>query len=57
MTQNSSAAVFHNLPVEAYTSQDWFDREQREIFSKTWTYAGFMEDVPESGHYITVQAG
>ena len=57
MTQNSSAAVFHNLPVDAYTSQDWFDREQRDIFSKTWTYAGFMEDVPESGHYITVQAG
>ena len=45
------------LPVEAYTSQDWFDREQAAIFSKTWAYAGFAEDVKEPGQYITVQAG
>ncbi len=52
-----SKRMYHHLPVEAYTSRDWFDREQREIFSKTWAYAGFMEDVPEPGHYIPVQAG
>lgn len=45
------------LPVEAYTSQEWFDREQATIFSKTWAYAGFAEDVSEPGQYITVQAG
>ncbi|PID95897.1 MAG: Rieske (2Fe-2S) protein [Alphaproteobacteria bacterium] len=49
--------MLHLLPVEAYTSQEWYDREQREIFSKTWRYAGFMEDVSEPGQYITVQAG
>ena len=49
--------MLHLLPVEAYTSQDWFDREMREIFSKTWRYAGFMEDVSEPGQYIAVQAG
>lgn len=49
--------TLHLLPVEAYTSQDWFDREMRDIFSKTWRYAGFMEDVGEPGQYITVQAG
>ncbi len=49
--------MYHNLPVEAYTSQDWFDREQRQIFSRTWRYAGLAEDVPEPGHYISVQAG
>ncbi|WP_371170836.1 aromatic ring-hydroxylating oxygenase subunit alpha [Aliiroseovarius sp. 2305UL8-7] len=49
--------MLHLLPVEAYTSQDWFDREQRDIFSKTWRYAGFMEDVSEPGQYISVQAG
>lgn len=51
------ANMLHMLPVEAYTSQEWYDREQREIFSKTWRYAGFMEDVSEPGQYITVQAG
>ena len=49
--------VYHSLPVEAYTSREWFDLEQREIFSRTWAYAGFMEDVPGPGHYISVQAG
>ncbi|MEP2027585.1 MAG: aromatic ring-hydroxylating dioxygenase subunit alpha [Paracoccaceae bacterium] len=49
--------MLHHLPVEAYTSQDWFDREQRQIFSNTWRYAGFMEDVSEPGQYISVQAG
>ena len=34
--------MYHNLPVEAYTSREWFDLEKREIFSRTWAYAGFM---------------
>lgn len=45
------------LPKSAYTSQEWFDREMAEIFSKTWQFAGFVEDVAEPGDYITVQAG
>ncbi|AXT34867.1 aromatic ring-hydroxylating dioxygenase subunit alpha [Phaeobacter sp. LSS9] len=49
--------MYHNLPVSAYTSQDWFDREQALIFSRSWRYAGLAEDVPEPGHYISVQAG
>ncbi|SLN55076.1 Naphthalene 1,2-dioxygenase subunit alpha [Roseovarius albus] len=49
--------MLHLLPTKAYTSQEWFDREMRDIFSKTWRYAGFMEDVSEPGQYISVQAG
>ena len=45
------------LPVEAYTSQDWFDREQELIFSRTWQFAGLAEDIVEPGQYISVQAG
>ena len=45
------------LPVEAYTSQEWFDREQERIFSCTWACAGFAEDISEPGQYISVQAG
>jgi len=45
------------LPVEAYTSQDWFEREQECIFSRTWQFAGFVEDLRNSGDYLTVQAG
>ena len=45
------------LPVEAYTSQEWFDREQERIFSRTWACAGFAEDISEPGQYVSVQAG
>lgn len=48
---------YHLLPVEAYTSREWFDREQERIFSNTWAYAGLMEDVSEPGQYISTQAG
>lgn len=49
--------MFHNLPVEAYSSQEWFDNEQAKLFSKTWRYAGFVEDLNKAGDFITVQAG
>ena len=45
------------LPVEAYTSQEWFDLEQERIFSRTWACAGFAGDVTEPGQYVAVQAG
>ena len=45
------------LPVAAYTSQDWYDREQERIFSRTWAFAGLIGDVSEPGQYISVQAG
>ncbi|WP_206057201.1 aromatic ring-hydroxylating dioxygenase subunit alpha [Nitratireductor sp. XY-223] len=49
--------MLHRLPVAAYTSRDWYDREQEMIFSRTWRYAGFAEDIAEPGQYMAVQAG
>ena len=49
--------MLHHLPVGAYTEWEWFRREQEMIFSRTWAYAGFAEDVPEPGRYVSVQAG
>ena len=57
MKMNKSETQIFNLPISAYTSQEWFDKEQEKIFSKTWCYAGFIEDVQEPGDFITVQAG
>ncbi|UTW66492.1 aromatic ring-hydroxylating dioxygenase subunit alpha [bacterium SCSIO 12643] len=45
------------LPVEAYTSNEWFKLELKHIFSTTWQFAGLVEDVSKPGDYITVQAG
>ena len=35
----------HVLPIEAYTSKEWFDLEMKHLFSTTWQYAGLVEDV------------
>ena len=45
------------LPVEAYTSQAWFDWEQEELFGRTWNFAGMTSDLKGPGDYLTVQAG
>ena len=45
------------LPVEAYTSQAWFDWEQEALFGRTWNFAGMTSDLKEPGDYLTVQAG
>ncbi|MGH1378945.1 MAG: aromatic ring-hydroxylating oxygenase subunit alpha [Alphaproteobacteria bacterium] len=56
MTDKQSKMI-HHLPVEAYTSKEWFDKEQELIFSKTWFFAGFVEDIKEPGDFVSVQAG
>ncbi len=45
------------LPGEAYTSGHWLEREHKELFSRTWAFAGVLTDFPEAGDFRTVQAG
>ena len=45
------------LPVEAYISQEWFDKEQKIIFGNSWQFAGLVEDVQDPGDYVAVQCG
>ncbi len=45
------------LPREAYISSEWFERERRNLFGRTWTWAGLAGDLPEPGDYTTVAAG
>lgn len=45
------------LPTEAYTSEDWFEKEMQHIFSQTWCFAGLREDISEPGQFKTIQAG
>ena len=33
-----------SLPAAAYYEQEWFDREQRDLWAKTWLYAGRVSD-------------
>jgi phenylpropionate dioxygenase-like ring-hydroxylating dioxygenase large terminal subunit len=45
------------LPREAYLSQEWFDREQVELFGRTWQFAGMTDELREPGDYIATRAG
>jgi Rieske 2Fe-2S family protein len=54
---NSTTQRVPILPASAYTSREWFEREQRELFSKVWQFAGFIEDLEAPGDYVTTQCG
>lgn len=45
------------LPIEAYTSQEWFAKEQKLLFSNIWQFAGMMEDIPDKGDHLCVSVG
>lgn len=45
------------LPREAYTDQTWYDHEQRDLFGRTWAFAGTVHDMPDTGDYRIVKAG
>ncbi len=45
------------LPRQAYTSDDWLQRERRHLFGRTWAFAGVIGDFEETGDYRTVAAG
>lgn len=45
------------LPVEAYTDQDWYEREQRELFGRCWSFATMVAELAEVGDYVCVEVG
>jgi phenylpropionate dioxygenase-like ring-hydroxylating dioxygenase large terminal subunit len=45
------------LPWSAYTDADLLQREQRELFRRTWQYAGHMGRLPQTGSWFPAQAG
>jgi len=45
------------LPPEAYMSAEWYEREQRLLFGRTWNLVAYEHDLPHPGDYLPVQAG
>lgn len=41
------------LTPEAYTSETWFDREQKRLFSKCWSFFALASDFNETGDFVT----
>lgn len=40
------------VPVEPYTSAQYYAREKEVIFKKTWLHVGRVEQIPKSGDYF-----
>ncbi len=45
------------LPPETYFNDAWYRRELDELFTRSWAWAGMLEDFREPGDYRTVQVG
>lgn len=45
------------LPVSAYTSADWHDREMAHVFGNSWQFAGLAPDLANPSDYLTVDVG
>jgi choline monooxygenase len=45
------------LPPEAYSSEDWYRREQRYLFARSWALVGATDDLREPGDYVTATVG
>src|SRR5690606_31927232 len=46
-----------DLPIERYTSPEFFAREMRDLWPKVWQWACREEHIPEPGDYITYEIG
>jgi choline monooxygenase len=45
------------LPTAAYTDAAWFQREQRELFDRTWQFVGMVDDFARAGDFQTSDVG
>jgi len=43
------------LPKACYFDPEWFEREHNELFSRSWTFACVVQDIPDAGDYRAVQ--
>ena len=44
---------FHDIPVERFTSDEFWDLEQKYLWPRSWVLAGRAEDIPNVGDFFT----
>jgi Rieske 2Fe-2S family protein len=47
----------YRLPPSAYFDPEWYERERRELFGKTWNLVGHVSEIPEPGDFFTATLG
>ena len=44
-----------SLPMECYTSEDWFEFEKRAVWDKEWICLGHQGTIPNPGDYFSIE--
>ena len=44
---------FHDIPVQRFTSDEFWDLEQKYLWPRSWVIAGRSEDIPNVGDFFT----
>ena len=44
---------FHDIPKGRYTSQEFYELEQKYVFSDSWVVAGREDQIPSVGDFFT----
>ncbi|MEM1434551.1 MAG: aromatic ring-hydroxylating dioxygenase subunit alpha [Pseudomonadota bacterium] len=47
----------YQLPAAAYFEQDWFRREQRQLFRRSWNFVCETRDLASPGAFVTADVG
>jgi phenylpropionate dioxygenase-like ring-hydroxylating dioxygenase large terminal subunit len=47
----------YRLPPEAYYSREWYEREQANVFRRTWNLVGHVSELSGVGDYLTTYVG
>lgn len=52
-----SRSVQNLLPPASYFDHAWYEREQRDLFSRTYNLVGYESDIPAPGDYLVGHVG
>jgi choline monooxygenase len=55
--REASERPAYRLPPDAYFDPAWYEREQRELFGRTWNLVGHVSEVPNAGDFVTAMVG
>jgi phenylpropionate dioxygenase-like ring-hydroxylating dioxygenase large terminal subunit len=47
----------YRLPPAAYYDPEWYERERRELFGRTWNFVGHVSELAAAGDFLTAFVG
>jgi choline monooxygenase len=54
---DEAGTVVHGLPGAAYTSDDFFQLEQQQVFTNGWVFVGYAHELARSGDALPIEVG